>query len=234
MKRSDENIDALRGKFPRGPFAQPGSDQASKEGMVLAGDIRFPRFRSILQAGMEAHLKYHIPDSDQRLLRSLIGRAFHPIIVQRACDAAEGVVASTIAVQIGKGQYVRFSTYNWADTPRFAIDCFHMRIVKETKSGKSLNGRTRTPVGFESIQLVNHRAVVERIEIYSFTDEEKQDGAEESVSYDAALLFYRTGGDPFLIYVDTSTIAGDVGIAQAPDTVGRILAGFVLRHTVHD
>ena len=77
---------------------------------------------------MEAHLEFRIPEEDYDALRLILDCSLDAMTFQRACGGDEGVIAAMIAVPLANGEFVRFTTDDWADTKDFAIDCFRMRL----------------------------------------------------------------------------------------------------------
>lgn len=184
---------------------------------------------------MKYDIEYRIPGTDREELRSLVGQAFSPAVFQRGVNKySEVIVASMIAVRIAGSEYVQFTTDYWSDTKEFAIDCFRMRIKHKADPVFSIHERTKKPVEVESLKVAEPAAPITRIDVYGFTDTEDEDGYQEVVSYDAALLFHRASARSLLVFVDSSSIAGDVGFLQDEVAVAEKLLEYEFRWNIQE
>ncbi len=184
---------------------------------------------------MKYDIEYRIPEPDHEALRSLIGRPFSPAVFQRSIiEDPEAIIASMIAVRIADNEYVQFTTDDWGDTREFALDCFRMRIKHTEDPVYAIHEKTKKPVEVESFQIAEPAAPITMIEVYGFTDTESEDGDQEAVSYDAALLFHRANAHPLLVFVDSSSIAGDVGFLQDEDALVERLREYEFRWNIHE
>ncbi len=184
---------------------------------------------------MKYDIEYRIPETDREELRSLVGRAFSPGVFQRGMDTdSEVIVASMIAVRIADSEYVQFTTDDWGDTREFAIDCFRMRIKHKADPVCSSYERTKKPVEMEPLQVAEPAAPITRIVVYGFTDTEDENGYQEAVSYDAALLFHRASARSLLVFVDSSSIAGEVGFLQDEGAVAEKLLEYEFRWKIQE
>lgn len=170
-----------------------------------------------------------LTDQSIAALRRLLGRTIYTIYAPNLDAAGAHLAAWTLSMSLEKNSFMNFSC-QWSETPHFLNDAWQITVAE----GKG-------PLGIrvdESGALISPCTIsmykakpIERIEILAFTNAADNEGVEETVNYDQALLFTCEGARAFCIGClhHGPGIAEWMHFSEGPEVINEIVAGSSVR-----
>jgi hypothetical protein len=178
---------------------------------------------------MDETTKHFDPESETAL-QLLLGAEIQSLLSEN-CDVSIGeslLEVMSVSIPIGGGRFIVIES-DWADTPKDWLD-YHLLTVRVAKGPRGIHYNHKPSENGASYKLdhLNVRlgavARVSSIQILQANEE----GASESVVYDAGLLVTRTDGLRFAI-VRADSILGALNIAHTPKEFEQITRGLAVR-----
>jgi hypothetical protein len=130
-------------------------------------------------------------------LRTLLGKSIHTLWAPNLDAAGAHLASWTLSMLLGQGSFMNFSC-EWHETPKFLNDSW-LITVREDSGPLNI---TRDDTGsFHGVCTINmyFAMPIKRIDIFAYTNSGDDQGSEEVVNYDQAILFTCEGERAFCI-----------------------------------
>ncbi|EGI76020.1 hypothetical protein [Hylemonella gracilis] len=166
-------------------------------------------------------------------LKQLAGAEIHTLLSE-SCDIAIGeslLEVMSVSIPIFGGRSFIVIESDWADTPKDWLD-YHLLSVRVAKAPRGIYYNHNAPKGgvnYRSDHLSIRLGAVARVSSIQILEAFEQ-GASESVVYDAGLIVTRSDGLRFAI-VRAQSIRGSLNVAHAPRDIEQLTQGLAVRWT---
>lgn len=176
-------------------------------------------------------VEYFLDAQELSVLRRLIGLPLQTIFSPAVGVDKRGVHASHLSMAVEKGKQWLNLRCDWDDTPKHHVDYFHIEVVVGQEPEKIAVKRDEPGIGgllfpVSSIS-TNNISPTKRIVVFSM----EESFEDESVAYDAAIVFERNDGTRFALVVD-NTIAGQLIFVTDEQAIGSAERKYTQRVTV--
>lgn len=170
-----------------------------------------------------------LTDQSVAALRRLLGRTIYTIYAPNLDAAGAHLAAWTLSMLLEKNSFMNFSC-DWSESPHFLNDSWQITVVEERNPLKIMVDESDALVFPCTISMYKAKPI-EKIEILAFTNAGDNEGAEETVNYDQALLFTCEGARIFCIGClhHGPGIAEWMHFSEDPEVIDEIVAGSSVR-----
>ena len=165
-------------------------------------------------------------------LRQLLGKTIHTLFAPNL-DAAGGHLAAwTLSMQLSKGSFMNFSC-EWSETPHFLNDSWQITVAEGHDPLKIQINDTGSLMAPCTISMYEAKPI-KRIDIFAHTNSADDEGPEEIVNYDQAILFTRDGDTGFCIgcMLNGPGIATHLHFSEDSEVIRTMVDGASIRLTL--
>ena len=130
-------------------------------------------------------------------LRQLLGKTIHTIWAPNLDAAGAHLAAWTLSMLLGQGSFMNF-TCQWHETPYYLNDSWQITVTEDSDPINIAKDSTGAFLGVCNISMFFAKPI-EKIDIFAYTNSADNEGPEETVNYDQAILFSCEGEKAFCI-----------------------------------
>jgi len=173
-----------------------------------------------------------LTDESISVLQRLVGLGVHRLYAPKPDVAGAHLAAWTLSMLSGQGDFVNFSC-EWSETPHFMNDSWQITVAEASIPLKIATDEKGALLGPCTISMY-HAKPIRKIEVFSYTNVSDNDGAEETVNYDQAILFTCEGDRVFCIgcMLEGPGIATFLHFSEDPAVIQTIVEGSAIRLTL--
>jgi len=170
-----------------------------------------------------------LTDESVAALRRLLGRVIHTIYTPNLDAAGAHLAAWTLSMLLDKDSFMNFSC-EWFETPHFLNDSWQITVAEARSPLKITVNESGALIAPCTISMYKAKPI-SKIEIFAFTNAADNEGIEETVNYDQAILFTCDGARPFCIgcMLNGPGIATYLRFSEYPEVIQEIVDGSTVR-----
>ena len=163
------------------------------------------------------------------VLRSLIGSTSYRILAPCLQVAGQHFTSPSLSIETGLKSYIAISC-EWFETP-FSRDDYWRIVISETNTPNGIEVRSDGALVAPCTINFYRAEPISSIELHASRWDWSDDGDEEHVEYDSALLFHMSGRRLFCIWCQLNGpgIATEVHFTEDRELISEVLKGTQFR-----
>jgi hypothetical protein len=164
-------------------------------------------------------------------LRQLLGKTIYTIWAPNLDAAGAHLAAWTLSMHLGRS-FMNFAC-EWHETPYYLNDSWQMTVTEDSVPINITKDSSGAFLEVCTISMVLAKPI-EKIDIFAYTNSADNEGPEETVNYDQAILFSCEGERAFCIgcMLNGPGIATYLHFSEDPSAIQTILEGSTIRLTL--
>jgi hypothetical protein len=166
-----------------------------------------------------------LSDESVSVIRKLLGVKVHTIFAPNLDAAGAHLAASKLSILIKKDHFVNFSC-EWSETPRYLNDSWLIEVAESSNPIGIQQDDSGALIAPCTISLYRAQPII-KIQIYDYCYAPEDEGPEESVQYDQAILFHCAEERAFCIgcLLNGPGIANDLHFSEDAGVIQELLNG---------
>jgi hypothetical protein len=170
-----------------------------------------------------------LSDESVSALRKLLGITVHTIFAPKLDAAGAHLAAWKLSILIKKDYFVNFSC-KWSETPRYLNDSWLIKVAESSNPIGIQQDDSGALIAPCTISMCKAQPII-KIQIYDYCYAPEDEGPDESVQYDQAILFHCAEERAFCIscLLSGPGIAEDLHFSEDAGVIQEMIDGSTVR-----